>query len=169
MSAYAAAQEVIRNDLTALRTLTHETLAQQQRLSTLGFQVQEAFTTWQWTVDLWKSHGLKGVTQDSGVEKSAKIVEEVHGLIHDLASEEQALVQQQMERTRRSAAMVFLAASVLSVAILILVRALFLRYFYPGARTETALLQEKDEHRQRVLERGREGTPTLASTARRSA
>ncbi|HXG17450.1 MAG TPA: CHASE3 domain-containing protein [Methylomirabilota bacterium] len=171
LSASAAAQEVIQNDLAELRMLTREPLAQQHRLSTLEFRVQEAFASWQWTLDLWKRQGLKGATQELGTGKSVKTIEEVQHLIRDMAAAEQALAQQQLKKANRSGARVFLAVSVMSVAILILLllRTLFLRHFHPGARTEAALLPEKDEHRQRVLTHGREGMPTLASTARRSA
>jgi CHASE3 domain sensor protein len=141
LNAYHMAQEVIQRDCADLRTLMTGTLVQQRQLSTLEFQVQEAFAAWQWTIELWKSHGLRIAAQDIVAGKSSKVIENVQSLIHDLETEEQTILRRQLETVDASIATttrIVDAVSIVTIYILILAGVLLRGYLLRRTHSEAA-------------------------------
>lgn len=150
LDTYHAAQETIQHDCTDLRALMSETIEQQLRIGALEFQTQEAFAAWQWTLDLWKSHGVKGAAQDIVAGKSAKIAEEVQNLIRVMKTEEISLLQSRLKATDRGAVNAITeisAVSVITVCMLLLAGVLLRRNSLRRARLEEALRETEARYR----------------------
>jgi CHASE3 domain sensor protein len=141
LQAYHAAREVVQRDCADLRLLMTRTLTQQRQLSMLEFQVQEAFAAWQWTLELWKSQGLKSAAQDVLAGKSLKSMENVQSLLHDLETEEQAILLRQLETADASGVAttrMIDAVSVVAIYLLLLAGVLLHVYWLKRTHVETA-------------------------------
>jgi CHASE3 domain sensor protein len=141
LQAYHAAREVVQRDCADLRLLMTRTLTQQRQLSMLEFQVQEAFAAWQWTLELWKSQGLKSAAQDVLAGKSLKSMENVQSLLHDLETEEQAILLRQLETADASGVAttrMIDAVSVVAIYLLLLAGVLLHVYWLKRTPVETA-------------------------------
>ncbi len=130
---YRDALRTLDSRIGALRELTRDNAAQQQRLAALGPLVTAKLAELKESIDLRRSKGFDAARKIVATDRGKQQMDDIRKLIDDMKAEEQSLLKRRDEEARASSHSLFLmliggtllAAALVAIAGLLLTRSLF--------------------------------------------